>query len=89
MNILISFPYLVLKKKNNSYFYTVTTNYRTGKPYKGHRKFYPELEVTENGLLKFHVISNPTLKYFTEILATLKNKRILQPPYNIYKDAYI
>lgn len=86
LNKLSSFGF---EKKGNSYFYVVKNNPRTGEPYKSVKKYYPELEVTEEGKLVFHVGSRMTTKYFTEILMKMKNAMVLQPAYNVLKGGYI
>ena len=86
LNNLSSFGF---EKRNNSYFYTSKNNPKTGEPYKSVKKNYPELEVTEEGKLLFHVGSRMTTKYFTEILAKLKNANVLQPGYNVVKGDYV
>lgn len=76
------------EKKDNHYFYTVTANPKTGKPY-SKRKWYPTLEVDENGDLRYHVGSKLNTKYFNEIITKLKDAEILQPAYNILKGEYV
>ena len=82
-------PMLGFEKKGNNYFYIITNNPKTGKPYKSKRNFYPELEVTEEGNLKYHVGSRLNTKYFIEILNKMKDAGVLQPSYNILKGGYI
>ena len=89
LKILITFLLLGLKREITVIFTHLKNNPKTGEPYKSVKKYYPELEVTEEGKLLFHVGSRMTTKYFTEILAKLKNANVLQPGYNVIKGEYI
>lgn len=80
---------LGFEKRGDSYFYIVTTNPKTGEPYKSERKYYPELEVTANGSLVYHVGSKLIAKYFTEIIKEMKDTGVLQPAYNVLKGGYV
>lgn len=77
------------EKKDNRYFYTVTTDPKIDKPYTSKRKWYPILEVNENGDLRYHVGSSLNTKYFNKIITKLKDAEILQPAYNILKGGYV